>query len=188
MAQVLSKLQLHVDAAKGFLKTGIRVPLDGSKDVEICREAHHLWVDGGLRQKVDDAVADVREECRQKRLKWSFNDVFKLVQPYEANRAADRVLQALGEENLDRGDGHVENAQQFADDFDLDSHASEMEGWEEAVEDVVVDSDGEGCRIEAGDGAGAAVAAEDGHPSGRQACLMDGLVDAQTAEQIAAAT
>eukprot|EP00959_Pyramimonas_sp_CCMP1952_P247974 5183712-Pyramimonas_sp.AAC.1 len=51
LVQVLRERKVHVDAAKGFLKIGIRVPLDGSKDLEICREALHLWVDGGLRDK-----------------------------------------------------------------------------------------------------------------------------------------
>ena len=85
MVQVLSGLQVHVDAAKGFIKTGIRVPLDGSQDIEICREAFHLWSAGGFREKANAAKADAREERRREKdgLKWSYEDVFRLVRPYE---------------------------------------------------------------------------------------------------------
>ena len=183
MVEVLSERQLHLDAANGFIKTGIRVPLDGSQDIEICREAFHLWSEGGLREKVNSAVADVREECRREKdgLKWSYDDVFRLVSPYEERRAVDLVLEALGEETMgEDGQGDEEEGLdrvvQFADDSDLDSHASEMEGWGEAVEDMGGESDGEGARQPAG----AAVAADGG-------CLEDVFVDAETAEKVVAA-
>ena len=183
MVEVLSERQLHLDAAKGFIKTGIRVPLDGSQDIEICREAFHLWSEGGLREKVNSAVADVREECRREKdgLKWSYDDVFRLVHPYEERRAVDLVLEALGEETMgEDGQGDEEEGLdrvvQFADDSDLDSHASEMEGWGEAVEEMGGESDGEGARQPAG----AAVAADGG-------CLEDVFVDAETAEKVVAA-
>ena len=180
MVQVLSGLQVHVDAAKGFIKTGIRVPLDGSQDFEICREACHLWDELGLREKVNSVVVDVREECKENRLKWSYDDVRQLVRPYEEKREVDSVLQALGEETMgeDRQEGDNEGlgeVMQFADDSDLDSHASEMEGWGDAVEDAGCDSEGEG----ASQPAGAAVAAEGG-------CLEHVFVDAETAEKVAA--
>ena len=180
MVQVLSGLQVHVDASKGFIKTGIRVPLDGSQDFEICREALHLWDELGLREKVKSVVVDVREECSRKRLKWSYDDVRELVRPYEERREVDSVLEALGEETMgeDRQEGDNEGlgeVMQFADDSDLDSHASEMEGWGDAVVDVGCDSEGEG----ASQPAGAAVAAEGG-------CLEHVFVDAETAEKVAA--
>ena len=180
MVQVLSGLQVHVDAAKGFIKTGIRVPLDGSQDFEICREACHLWDELGLREKVNSVVVDVREECKENRLKWSYDDVRQLVRPYEEKREVDSVLEALGEETMgeDRQEGDNEGlgeVMQFADDSDLDSHASEMEGWGDAVEDAGCDSEGEG----ASQPAGAAVAAEGG-------CLEHVFVDAETAEKVAA--
>ena len=189
MVQVLQDVRVHTDAAKGFLKTGIRAPLDGSKDLEICREAWHLWVDGGLREKVDAAVADVREECKRPAphgLTWSFNNVFRLVQPYEKNSKVDAVLEALGEETMgqDDDDGGVV---QYADDSDLDSHASDMEGWDEPLEDVAADSDSDACESGAGHPARAAVAAH-GEDLSDRACVVHGVdVDAQTAEQVAAA-
>ena len=193
MVKVLQNMQLHIDAAQGFLKTGIRVPLDGSKDIEICREAMHLWVEGGLRAKVDAAVADVREECRREAphgLTWSMNNVFRLVQPYEKNSKVDAVLDALGEETMGQDDDEG-GVVQYADDSDLDSHASDMEGWEEAVEDAAVadaeDSESDVRESGEGDPARAAVAAHGGDLSD-VACVVDGVeVDAHTAEQVAAA-
>ena len=189
MVKVLQDVKLHIDAAQGFVKTGIRVPLDGSKDIEICREALHLWVDGGLREKVDAAVADVREECRREAphgLTWSMNNVFRLVQPYEKNAKVDAVLDALGEETMgqDNDEGGVV---QYADDSDLDSHASDMEGWDEPLEDVAADSDSDASESGEAHPARAAVAAH-GEDLSDRACVVHGVdVDAQTAEQVAAA-
>ena len=189
MVQVLQDMKVHTDAAKGFIKTGIRAPLDGSKDLEICREAWHLWTEGGLGDKVDAAVADVREECRRPApdgLAWSYNDVFRLVQPYEKNARADAVLDALAEENMGQDDDEG-GVVQYADDSDLDSHASDMEGWDEAVDDVAADSDSDACESGAGHPARAAVAA-DGEDLSDRACVVHGVeVDAETAEQVAAA-
>ena len=193
MVQVLQDVRVHTDAAKGFLKTGIRAPLDGSKDIEICREALHLWVERGLRAKVDAAVADVREECRREGphgFTWSMNNVFRLVQPYEKNSKVDAVLDALGEETMgqDNDEGGVV---QYADDSDLDSHASDMDGWGEAVEEAGVPdaeySESDVGESGEGDPARAAVAAHGGDLSD-VACVVDGVeVDAHTAEQVAAA-
>ena len=102
-------------------------------------------------------MADAREECRRQPdgLKWSYEDVFRLVRPYEKRHATDLVLDALGEETMgedrqgDEEEG-LDTVMQFADDSDLDSHASEMEGRGDAVEDVGCDSEGEGASQPAG--------------------------------------
>ena len=108
MASVLDNVQLHADAATGFLKVGIRAPFDKPADQETCREAAALWEAGGLRAKADAAVAEVREECRQKRLIWSCNDAMRLMVGYEKHGATDAALERLGEEVLDEGRRRVE--------------------------------------------------------------------------------
>eukprot|EP00959_Pyramimonas_sp_CCMP1952_P029673 622896-Pyramimonas_sp.AAC.1 len=60
-----------------------------------------------------------------------------------------RILEAFGDETLGQDrewypEQGLETVEQFADDSDLDSHASDMEGWDEAVGDARGDSDGEG--------------------------------------------
>eukprot|EP00959_Pyramimonas_sp_CCMP1952_P332112 6954142-Pyramimonas_sp.AAC.1 len=53
---------------------GILIPLSSYPDSQ-----RKDWEAGGLRAKVDAAVAEVREECRKRRLKWSCNDAQRLV-------------------------------------------------------------------------------------------------------------
>ena len=63
MIDVLSNMSLHYDAADGYIKTGLRVPLDdASQDQFIVREAAAFWKELNMRQKIDAAVAEVREE------------------------------------------------------------------------------------------------------------------------------
>ena len=82
MVEVLSDRGLHIRAAEGFLKTGIRAPFDKSGDVRICREAADLRRAANLRQKMDDAVAEVRAECKAGRLTWSYNSIRRLISDY----------------------------------------------------------------------------------------------------------
>ena len=172
MVSVLSNLQLHVDAAEGFLKVGIRAPLDKSGDLEICREAAQLWEAGGLRAKVDAAVAEVREECRKGRLKWSYNDIQRLIHEYEKNKASDAVLNALGEEVLGPEPGHEESEEEGEEaegDEEGDEEAEEAD-WEEALAEH-----------------SAAAVADDG-PGEAQVPMDSVVVDAHTAEQVEVAT
>ena len=43
MVDVLSNTELHLNAAKGYLRTGMTVDLDGLQDQEIVREAGAFW-------------------------------------------------------------------------------------------------------------------------------------------------
>ena len=49
MVNVLSSMELHLNAAKGYKKTGMTVDLDGREDQEIVREA------GVLLERARDA-------------------------------------------------------------------------------------------------------------------------------------
>ena len=51
MVDVLSNMALHLHAAKGYLKTGLTVDLDGLQDQEIVREAGQFWTELGMRAK-----------------------------------------------------------------------------------------------------------------------------------------
>ena len=69
---VLSSMEMHLRAADGYLKTGMTVALDGSQDLWIVREAAQFWNELQMRDKINSAVAEVREEARAGRLRWSF--------------------------------------------------------------------------------------------------------------------
>jgi len=61
MATVLINMNLHRDASKGYIKTGLTVPLeDGSQDQNIVREAGVFWRELDMRRKVDLTIAEVR--------------------------------------------------------------------------------------------------------------------------------
>ena len=62
MVDVLSSMELHLNAAKGYLRTGMTVDLDGLHDQESVREAGAFWSELGMRAKINVAVKEVREE------------------------------------------------------------------------------------------------------------------------------
>ena len=62
MVDVLSSMELHLNAAKGYLRTGMTVDLDGLHDQEIVREAGAFWSELGMRANIHVAVKEVREE------------------------------------------------------------------------------------------------------------------------------
>ena len=62
MGDVVSSVDLHLNAAKGYLRTGMTVDLDGLQDQESVREAGAFWSELGMRAKINVAVKEVREE------------------------------------------------------------------------------------------------------------------------------
>ena len=62
MVDVLSSMELHINVAKGYLRTGMAVDLDGLHDQESVREAGACWSELGMRAKIIVAVKEVREE------------------------------------------------------------------------------------------------------------------------------
>ena len=99
MTQVLSDVQLHRDAAEGYVKTGLSVPLDdASQDVHIVREAGRFWRDLRMREKITAAVAEVREEISAGRFRWCYDDVRRLIELMPRHRRVDEILQNVGDD------------------------------------------------------------------------------------------
>ena len=82
MVDVLSNTALHLNAARGYLRTGMTVDLDGLQDQEIVREAGAFWTELGMRTNINSAVADIREEHNAKRLSWTVEDIKRIIRPY----------------------------------------------------------------------------------------------------------
>ena len=95
MVDVLSNMELHLNAAKGYLRTGMTVDLDGLQDQEIVREAGAFWTELGMRAKISSAVAEIREEHSAKRLSWNVEDIKRIIKPYPINKKADAVLRNM---------------------------------------------------------------------------------------------
>ena len=99
MTDVLKDLDLHRRAAEGYIKTGFTVPLDDpSRDADIVREAGAFWRDLHMREKVNSAVAEVREEIAAGRFRWCFDDVRRLIELMPRRGRVDEILDNVGDD------------------------------------------------------------------------------------------
>ena len=130
--------QLHLQAAHGYIKTGLSVPLDHSRsDSEICREAKHFWEERctstGLtvREEINREVAVVREEFSSGTMQWCYKDVRALISPYPSRGDHDAVLEKLGDTFGHEGgldDRGAEPGDSVAVDDDSGSSSGDSEG------------------------------------------------------------
>ena len=97
LVDVMSGMALHVQAAGGYLRTGMRVALDGSEDVFIVREAAVFWHERQMRAKINAAVAEVQEEVAAGRLQWNVCNVQRLILPYPKKAEVDALLAKQGD-------------------------------------------------------------------------------------------
>ena len=95
MVNVLSSMELHLNAAKGYLRTGMTVDLEGLQDQEIVREAGEFWREHGMRAKTNFAVKEVREEHSAGRLGWKVEDIQRIIKPYPPQPKVDAVLRNM---------------------------------------------------------------------------------------------
>jgi len=105
MVGVLQNMRLHASAAEGYVKTGLRAPLDDApEDAHIVREAGAFWRQMGVRAKMTSAVAEVRAEHRANRWQCTVADVKRLIRPCQRSRKVDAILQRLGDDSGDSAD------------------------------------------------------------------------------------
>ena len=69
--------------------------LDGTEDHMIVREAGEFFRRLNVREKINREVVIVRHEFHAGRLKWTYEDVKSLIQPYPT-RKEDTVLEFIG--------------------------------------------------------------------------------------------
>ena len=104
MVQNLSDKRLQYHAADGYKKTGANVALDGTEDHEIVREAGQFFRTLNMREEINREIAVVRHEVQAGRLRWTWEDVQSLMQPFP-RRGCDEVLERVGDhQHLDEGD------------------------------------------------------------------------------------
>jgi hypothetical protein len=95
---VMANKALHLAAADSYEKAGFTANLsDDDRDQFIVREAGGIWARRHMRQKVNAAVAAVRDEVDKKRLTWTHHDVQRLIRPYPP-KSCDDALRRLGAE------------------------------------------------------------------------------------------
>ena len=183
---VLSNMSLHVHAADGYLKTGMTVSLDGSQDILIVREAGDFWKDLDMRQKINSAVAEVRAEARAGRLRWTFDNVQRLIKPFPKHKRVDAILAKLAEDTSLPEDEMKWVAEEGDDGDDGRSGGEEEEPTEGEDEDIWAAFAAEGA--EEIEGAKEVEDAErrSGASAGGGGSCSDVVVDAAQAEELAA--
>ena len=138
MHAVAGSIALHLQAADGYKKTGMTVALDGTEDHEIVREASIFRMELRMREKINSAVADVREEVAAGRLPWTRDNVQRLIKPYPKHSKVDAILEKMQDDTLlDEGERpyQEEDGGGSATDEDDDGQ-SEGEGAPGAADDA----------------------------------------------------
>jgi len=104
MHEVLSDPELHTQASEGYKKVGQSIDLHGREDALVCREAGTFWNEettdkyASMRPKIDAELTAVAEEFESGGITWCSRDVRRLITPYPANKAVDRILRNLGDD------------------------------------------------------------------------------------------
>ena len=68
---VMSDVELHVRAARGYKITGTTNSFDGLEDGDNTGEAGDFWRGMGMRKFIDSAVADVEKRFHKRDLPWT---------------------------------------------------------------------------------------------------------------------
>ena len=134
MAEVCKDKRMHLMAARGFIETGLKVNLDDALlDEQITKEARFFWDSLGMREQVNQAVRDVREEVAAGRLRWTFQDISGLVLGHP-HAPDDDVLARVGD-HFDEGDDDVQaRAEAIRDGEPGGEDASSEAGSDHAAE------------------------------------------------------
>lgn len=98
MANIWSNPKLHLNAAKGFKRTGITNALDGSEDLLIVREAGHFWNSLNMPAQRSAALHDVSVEIEAERIKWTFAEVYSLVSDFPKTGHLDQLVEFQDDE------------------------------------------------------------------------------------------
>ena len=151
-------------AGRAFQKVGLSNSLDGREDEEICREAGDFWQAESMHRLRQEAVHDVREECRQGRLQWTFAHVYRLISPFPLRgKGQDEEPMDLGSDSEPSGpeggdsDDDDQPAQPEHSDSDSDSTITSTEPGDDSDSPAVAGP----CTASAEPGAAVALAPAD---------------------------
>jgi hypothetical protein len=137
MAEVLSNLTLHLNAAEGYKKTGQTIALNGDEDDLVVREAGVFFRELNMRPKINFAVAEVNDEVAAGRLNWSREEVESLIRPYPSHKDIDEVLEKLGDYmQLEEEEKPFAEEECDEEEGDKEHGAEELVVDESAVADV----------------------------------------------------
>ena len=106
MIEVMSDVNLHLRAARGYKYTGADVALlDDNEDAMICREAGTFWREMNMRKEINTAVADVKQKWDDGLLKWNYKSVRAYLPDYPRKGQLDVPLPGQEDEATPDPDG-----------------------------------------------------------------------------------
>ena len=82
LACAWSRAQLHRRAAGGHLENHLSNALDGSEDHKASRKVAEAWEELGMPQLREQIIEEVCTAWERGELRWTFEDVYSLVQPF----------------------------------------------------------------------------------------------------------
>ncbi|MCP4202782.1 MAG: hypothetical protein GY769_12720 [bacterium] len=132
MATVWSNAALHTHAAKGFWRCGHRNSLDGSEDNLICREAREVWDALGMPERRAQTLHDVDVEYTGGRLRWTYDDVQRLIAPYPLRGQQDFVQDDEGDRSDEDGEPPQELEPPAEEEKDADEEGGYLSGSDDA--------------------------------------------------------
>ena len=89
-----------MQASQGYKYTGTTVALDGSEDHLICREAGGFFRDLRIAEKRARALDDIDSEWDAGRLRWTYDDVYKIVLPFSRTWHLDTTTEFQDDEEV----------------------------------------------------------------------------------------
>ena len=136
LAQTMGPQALHLQAADSYLEAGWTAPLDDDgSDIFIVKEAGDIWRGKEMRTKLNAAVAAVRSDVQSGKLKWTPQQISKLIGTYPPHKC-DKQLKQAGDDAFVGEDCEPDAAGEGGEE-----HASDDE--EDPADAAQIDADAE---------------------------------------------
>ena len=119
----------HVEAARGYWRTGTLNALDGSEDNLIVREARKYWDRLDMDRRRKQVIHDVEVEYAAKRLRWTPTHIKALILPYPKTGHMDVIKEFQDDEHppLDDADDADDSDGVAQEDEDIDDKSDEVD-------------------------------------------------------------
>lgn len=92
---------LHLRSCEGFLQNQLTNKLDGSEDHLACSEVSAFWAELNMGRWRDESIEEVCQEWEAKRLDWSFEAVYGLVELFPLTGHVDFYEELQDDEGED---------------------------------------------------------------------------------------
>ena len=126
MAKIWADPSRHIEAAKGYKRTGTLNALNGDEDHLIVREAKVFWDRLDMPTKREQAIHDVDVEFNAGRLRWNATALRSLIAPYPKTGHMDVIHEFQDDDCLADGGGHACDSDYEQDENNEDDDAGDV--------------------------------------------------------------